>query len=225
MGRSINPLLVEVERGSKIDPVKISPGEPLTGRGSNIHPVRGSKFDPYINNSHKQIKNNSSFDVPKEVQSYLDSIRSPRKRAREEQALEDLKTFSKSELRDGFLDLQERGDLNNGDPCPSVLSYFASASDDVLDRARSHREKIRKRRELLEAEQRGFDEAEKSAQEFQAKKIAFFEVFSDPGQRQKIIEELAHGVPFTSEGIRENVAISRWSGSSLQPLKALGEKS
>jgi hypothetical protein len=196
--------------GSKTDPVKNSPGENLTTRGSNSDPVTGSKIDPYIEISKQSFKETLSLRTG-ELRAYFESIKEPRKRESEWSHCQGLlEIHSESDVVAMLRRVQARGIGDKGEVCHSPMAYLAVAigSELAKDRAES---KVRSR---IEAELRAQEEkALARAQEEReaAERVAAFErAHPDESLRRRVINQLTIGVPFNLESARVAVAAARW---------------
>ncbi|MEN9723894.1 MAG: hypothetical protein RJB38_1880, partial [Pseudomonadota bacterium] len=177
--------------GSKIDPVRNEPGQPLTPRGSKSHPVTGSKIDPYIESSKQTFKKTLSLQSEK-LREYFASIKEPRKRESEAMACRELLgAYPEGDIATALEHVQTRGIGERRGPCHSPMAYLAKAMGDVLDQQRKELEsKGREASRKLREEQSQREQEQQSALEqrrHEERELAFCAAHPDPNEQERIL--------------------------------------
>lgn len=213
--------------GSKSDPVKHEQGPELTGGGSAVTPVTGSKFDPYKESIPKEKSKNSLSLESETLRAYFSELKPQAKRESEWKALQSLRgDYSETDIADSLRLVTEQGIGETGSRCHSPMAYLAKAMGDTLAKVKAwrEREELRKakERELSEANRKQEIEAAREQEVWLEKERAFLRAFPLAEEQQAMITELCFGMPFKplSEAGR-SFASSRWSeqGDSLATME------
>jgi hypothetical protein len=220
-GRMSRKWKVLVPTGGNSHPVKNSPCENLTPRGSIPHPVTGVNSHPYKESSKKNLKETLSLKN-QALQNYFSQTMPPRKRESELKALQELlETYTADQVGLCVEHVSLRGVPGSGEPCHSPMVFLSKAIARVLSEAMAEREK----RERLEAQKRA--EAERlaiAAREeletnlaFAEQEAAFVKAFPSEAEQAEKVAEFAAKFPWLAkEGvIARRLAISQWQIKQL----------
>jgi hypothetical protein len=209
------------ERGSNFHPVRNSPGQNLIPTGSKIHPVTGSKFDPFkdtIKNNFKKNLSQSEPELSEAISEYFENLRPQAKHERELQAFENLKAeFSPEQIASSLLRVTSQSFKAAKGEIHSPMRFLESAIGDVLgelESKSSRRQSEPVPRSLdpkVEEEQRA--EIEQAEREMDEAWKYFQASVPDPEAQEQIIHGIFEQKPalgFLPGAVAEKVAVLEW---------------